>query len=132
MLRKKIILAVDDLPSNLTKVREILGGIYDVRLAKNAQMALSMMNRIDVDLVLLDIEMPGMSGFDFVDACRENESKRDIPVIFLTSHASEKFVLRAARAGAKDYIHQPFEPHTLMAKISAILSLRRPLINLSS
>jgi PleD family two-component response regulator len=119
---KKIILAVDDLPSNLTKVKEILSDTYDVRLAKNAPMALSMMNRMDVDLVLLDIEMPGMSGFDFMKELGEDDPRSKVPVIFVTSHASREFVIRAVQAGAKDYIAKPFNRETLRKKVSDVLS----------
>jgi DNA-binding response OmpR family regulator len=129
---QKIILAVDDLPSNLTKIKETLGSMYDIRLARNAPTALSMMNRVNVDLVLLDIEMPGMSGFDFMDTWREDESKSRVPVIFVTSHATEEFVVRAARAGAMDYITKPFKPHVLLTKVYGILGCQHFEINLSS
>ncbi|MDR1020978.1 MAG: response regulator [Synergistaceae bacterium] len=118
---RQIVLAVDDLPSNLTKIKEVLGTLYDIRLAKNAPMALSMMNRIHVDLVLLDIEMPCVSGFDFMDICRNDTSKSKIPVIFVTSHATEEFVVRAARAGVRDYIAKPFDPHVLLAKVYDVI-----------
>jgi putative two-component system response regulator len=120
---KKVILAVDDLPSNLTKIKEILGDMYDVRLAKNAPMALSMLNRMDVDLILLDIERPGMSGFDFMReiAESENDARSKIPVIFVTSHATKEFVIRAAKAGARDYVAKPFDAETLEMKIFGVL-----------
>jgi PleD family two-component response regulator len=117
---KKVIMAVDDMPSNLMKIKEILGNLYDVRLAKNAHMALSMLNRFDIDLILLDIEMPGMSGFEFMETCKEDYTRSKIPVIFVTSHATKDFVVRAAQAGARDYIAKPFDPETLRAKVNNV------------
>jgi putative two-component system response regulator len=119
---KKIILAVDDLATNLAKIKEILDDEYDVRLAKNAQMALSMLNRIDVSLILMDIEMPGMTGFDFMrERAKNDHNKSDIPVIFVTGHASKEFVVRAAHAGARDYIAKPFDAETLRRKVKNAL-----------
>jgi putative two-component system response regulator len=120
---KKIIMAVDDLAINLAKIKEILDDAYDVRLAKNAQMALSMLNRIDISLILLDIEMPGMTGFDFMrERAKNYRNKIDIPVIFVTGHASKEFVVRAAYAGAADYIAKPFDAETLLRKVKNALT----------
>ncbi|MDR2110126.1 MAG: response regulator [Spirochaetaceae bacterium] len=121
---KKIILAVDDMPVNLAALRTILQNDFDLRLAKSAHTALTMLNVIRVDLILLDIEMPEMSGFDFLERIRNNGEHpefRDIPVIFVTSHVSPDFITRAITGGAKAYITRPVVPADLLRKITAAL-----------
>jgi PAS domain S-box-containing protein len=120
---KKTILAVDDMPLNLTAIRTILGEAFDVRLAKSPLAALTMLNTVRVDLVLVDIEMPEMSGFEFVDRLRNNSGhpeQKDIPVIFVTSHETPDILERMASRGA-GYVAKPVIPRTLLEKVTAVL-----------
>jgi CheY-like chemotaxis protein len=126
---KKIILAVDDMPVNLAAVRNILGRDYDVRPIKSAKTALLMLKTVKVDLILLDIEMPEMSGFEFLDRIRNNpehSEQKDIPVIFITSHAAEDTAVRARAGGAQGYVVKPFEPAALLEKIGSLLAAENP------
>ncbi|MDR1024270.1 MAG: response regulator [Treponema sp.] len=126
---KKIIMAVDDMPVNLAAVRNILSQHYDVRPIKSAKTALMMLNTVKVDLVLLDIEMPEMSGFEFLDRIRNNpeySEQKDIPVIFITSHGAEDMAARAKSGGAQDYVVKPFEPAVLLKKIGSLLAAENP------
>jgi putative two-component system response regulator len=121
---KKIILAVDDMPMNLTAIRTILHNDFDIRLAKSAKTALAMLNTVKADLILLDIEMPEMSGFEFLEYLRttaEYPEYRRIPVIFVTSHATEDFIARAASSGAEDYVVKPIVPAVLLEKVNAVI-----------
>jgi response regulator RpfG family c-di-GMP phosphodiesterase len=124
MAERKTILAVDDMAENLTTLRTILQDYFDVRIAKTAKMALSLMETINMDLILLDIEMPGMTGFQFLEqAHKDNPKHKDIPVIFVTSHADPDMITRAINSGAKDYVVKPIKPEVLLKKIDTIIGL---------
>ncbi|MDR1156966.1 MAG: response regulator [Oscillospiraceae bacterium] len=123
MENKKIILAVDDMPTNLQILQSLLSDEFSVRLAKSGQMALSALARIQVDLILLDIEMPGLSGFDVMNELQKSPDFRDIPVIFVTAHATRDFIARAAKVGAKDYLVKPFDSQALREKVRRVLGL---------
>ncbi|MDR2435172.1 MAG: response regulator [Treponema sp.] len=119
---KKIILAVDDMPLNLTAIRTILHNDFDIRLAKSAGMALVMLNAIKVDLILADIEMPEMSGFELVERLRNNSEhpeQKDIPVIFVTSHEMPDIVEQALSSGA-GYVVKPVIPRVLLEKVNSV------------
>ena len=121
MSDKKIILAVDDMTENLTIMRSILEKHYDARLAKSAKMALELLNNTHVDLILLDIEMPGMTGFQFLEQLNRKDSpNKDTPVIFVTSHADRDLINKAINAGAKDYIVKPVKAESLYKKINSV------------
>ncbi|MDR1966245.1 MAG: response regulator [Synergistaceae bacterium] len=121
-LTKGVVVAIDDDATNLTKIREILGSKYDVRLCKSGKMALVVLAETKADLILLDVEMPGMTGFDLMDEMKARFPDMDIPVIFVTSHATPQFVSLAVRQGAKGYIVKPFEPGTLLTKVQEVLN----------
>jgi CheY-like chemotaxis protein len=122
---KKIILAVDDMPLNLAVIRTIQGGEFDVRLARSPMSALALLNRVKTDLILADIEMPEMSGFEFADRLRDNSAHpelKDIPVIFVTSHETQDILDQAASRGAA-YVVKPIDPQALLEKVRAALEI---------
>jgi CheY-like chemotaxis protein len=121
--KKKMILAVDDTTANLQLIQETLRGEYDLRLAKNGLMAKNTLDNYTPDLVLLDIEMPGMSGFDLMDYIKDNNRLKDVPVIFVTSHVTVEFIQMAGKRGAKGYVAKPFKPETLRDKVREALGL---------
>ena len=123
---KKVILAIDDMPSNLIAIKNILEHMFDVRLVKEGTQALALLRREKIDLVLLDIEMPGYSGFDLSQAMREDPALALIPIIFVTTHATSSFVRRAAEAGARGYILKPFKPSLLLQKVLEQLGMDAP------
>ncbi|MDR1874562.1 MAG: response regulator [Synergistaceae bacterium] len=118
---KKIILAIDDEPTNLTRINDILKEYFDVRVCATGKQALFMLTQFTPDLILLDIEMPGMTGFDFMEAFHTRFPDRNIPVVFVTSHRTPDAVALASKAGAVDYIGKPFVPNTLISKVCATL-----------
>jgi putative two-component system response regulator len=123
MSDKKVILAVDDVSMNLRTIRVLLEKEFDVRLAKSAELALSMLRKARVDLILLDIEMPGgMSGFDLLEKLRESPELAEVPVIFVTSNTSRDFILKATSYHAQDYIKKPIRPDVLEKKVHDVLS----------
>ena len=123
---KKVILAIDDLPSNLITIQKILEPLFDVRLVKEGEQALALLKREKVDLVLLDIEMPGYNGFELLALIREDPAFAQLPVVFVTTHASRGFIQRAAEAGAAGYIIKPFKPSLLLQKVLEALELDTP------
>jgi response regulator RpfG family c-di-GMP phosphodiesterase len=124
MAERKTILAVDDMAENLTTVRTILQDYFDVRPAKTAKMALSYLDTVNVDLILLDIEMPGMTGFQFLEQSRKiHPERKNIPVIFVTSHADPDMITAAINSGAVDYIVKPIKSDILLKKIDTIIGL---------
>jgi CheY-like chemotaxis protein len=122
MSEKKVILAVDDMSMNLRTMKVILEEKYDVRLAKSGELALEMLKGIKVDLVLMDIEMPGMTGFEVVDALRKIPGCEEVPVIFITSHATPDLIVAAYEHGAGDYIVKPINADVLLNKVQALIA----------
>jgi CheY-like chemotaxis protein len=107
---------------NLRTIKVNLEKLFDVRLAKSGELALSVLKSTRVDLILLDIEMPDMSGFEVLEFIKKLPDIKDIPVIFVTSHVSTELITKALKSGAKDYIMKPFEPEVLLRKVYAALN----------
>jgi CheY-like chemotaxis protein len=122
MSEKKVILAVDDMSMNLRTMKVILEEKYAIRLAKSGEFALEILKGAKIDLVLMDIEMPGMTGFEVVDALRKIPGCETIPVIFITSHATPDLIVAAYEHGAGDYIVKPINPDVLLNKIQALFA----------
>lgn len=114
MLRR--ILVVDDDKMNLRRTRLILEKQYFLLTAESGQEALDILKEEEFDLILLDIEMPGMSGIETFE--RMKEDNLDIPVIFLTASGYEDDVMNAIRLGAVNYLKKPFLPQDLMERIA--------------
>ena len=110
------ILVVDDDKMNLRRTRLILEKYYDILTAESGQEALDMIYDEEIDLILLDIEMPGLSGIETFP--RMKERGLDIPVIYLTASGYEEDVMNAIRLGAVNYLKKPFLPQDLMERIA--------------
>jgi putative two-component system response regulator len=122
---QRTILAVDDVMVNLTAAKAILQDYYNVCLAKSGKEALSILEHTQADLILLDIEMPEMSGIEVFATLQEDPVRSSIPVIFVTASASAEMVKQVVTMGAKDYIVKPIAANLLLDKIeSAILSMK--------
>jgi putative two-component system response regulator len=119
--RKKTILAVDDDLTSLTMIRTILEDSYDVSLAKSVDMAKTVLKTTYVDMILLDIEMPHVSGLDFMGFLRQSPDYYYIPVVFVTSHGTAETVVQAGRSGAKDFVVKPVSSKILLDKIETVL-----------
>lgn len=99
---------------------------FDVRLAEDGPSALAALQKEAVDVALLDITMPGMSGLDVCRALRDSPATAGIAVILLTASAREPDVQAGFRAGADDYITKPFSPRELLSRVQAVLARSRP------
>lgn len=121
MERKRKILVVDDEPHNIVLLEGILGKFgHDVVGAENAVVALEMLDR-SYDLVLSDVMMPVMNGFEFVSKIRENEETQDIPVIMVTTLSQRDDRLKAVEVGANDFITKPIDIVELKVRTESML-----------
>ncbi len=113
------ILCVDDDIGMLNTIEDILiNAGYTVSLAKSGQQALDMLNKgIDYQLVLLDVDMPDMDGYETLIAIRQLEISKDIPIIFLTGMDGPDFEIKGWEYGAADYITKPFIKSVFLARI---------------
>jgi putative two-component system response regulator len=116
MEREKIII-VDDNIANLTQGRNILKSFYEVFPAPSAAKMFEVLENILPDLILLDVEMPGKSGYDAIKDLKGNPRFKDIPVIFVTGMVDNESELLGFDLGAVDYIGKPFNPPLLLKRI---------------
>lgn len=115
---KKIVLCVDDMPEVLMNINAILKNQYDVRSAIDIASALRVLETTHVDLLLLDIEMPEMSGIDFFAKLQKDARYQNIPVVFLTADTENKTAQKAIKKGAKGYLTKPVSPAALLESVS--------------
>ncbi|WLH90038.1 EAL domain-containing protein [Pseudomonas sp. FP453] len=122
-----VLLVVDDYPENLISMRALLQREdWRVMTAASGLEALELLLAHEVDLVLLDVRMPGMDGFEVARLMRGSQRTRMTPIIFLTAHAqSPAAVLEGYASGAIDYLFKPFDPHILKPKVQALLEHQR-------
>ena len=122
-----VLLVVDDYPENLISMRALLQREdWRVMTAASGLEALELLLAHEVDLVLLDVRMPGMDGFEVARLMRGSQRTRMTPIIFLTAHAqSPAAVLEGYASGAIDYLFKPFDPHILKPKVQALLDHQR-------
>ncbi|WP_353572129.1 hybrid sensor histidine kinase/response regulator [Candidatus Albibeggiatoa sp. nov. BB20] len=120
------LLIVDDIPANLTVLLKFLTHEgFKVLMAKNGESALKKINLAKPELILLDVMMPGMSGFEVCEHLKQQEHTKDIPVIFMTALAETVDKVRGFQLGASDYITKPFQQEEVLARINAHLKLYR-------
>lgn len=116
--KKSEILVVDDTPENLRLLSLMLANVgYEVRLAINGKMALKVAFSHPPQLILLDIMMPDISGYEVCEKLKDSETTREIPVIFLSALDAVMDKVRAFQVGAADYITKPFQVEEVLARI---------------
>jgi len=122
---KKTILLVDDAPANIQVAREILKDTYKTRVATGGAKALELVKVAPTpDLILLDVMMPEMDGYEVCARLKADPVTREIPVIFLTAMTEAADETKGFDVGAVDYIHKPFSPAVVMARVQTHLNLR--------
>ena len=119
----KNILVVDDNKLNLAAARKVLCNDYKVTAVIRGGQALTFLESNDCDIVLLDINMPEMDGFEVLEKIRMTERCRDLPVIFLTADSDSETETRCFKAGAVDFIAKPFVPEVMLSRIGRVLEL---------
>ena len=120
---RKTIIMVDDSATNLAMGKKTLSDQYDVITIASCTELMSILEIVSPDLILLDIEMPDMSGYDVIKAVKEKPETAYIPVIFLTSRVDPQSELEGLTLGAVDYIHKPFSPPLLAKRIELHLQV---------
>ncbi|WP_371479333.1 response regulator [Kitasatospora sp. NBC_00315] len=125
MVQKAKILLVDDRPENLLALEAILSALDQTLVrAASGEEALKALLTDDFAVILLDVQMPGMDGFETASHIKRRERTRDIPIIFLTAiNHGPHHTFRGYAAGAVDYISKPFDPWVLRAKVSVFVDL---------
>ena len=119
------ILMVDDRPENLLALEAILSGLgHELVKAHSGEEALKRLLVDDFALILLDVQMPGMDGFETATHVKQRERTRHIPIVFLTAIDGEAHqAFRGYAAGAVDYLSKPFDPWVLRAKVGVFIEL---------
>src|SRR5688572_17018496 len=114
------ILLVDDRPANLRVLEAILEPLRcEVVTATSGQEALRLVLALDVAIILMDVQMPGLDGLETATLIRERERSRHIPIIFLTADiGDQEHVLRGYALGGFDYLRKPFAPEVLRSKVA--------------
>jgi diguanylate cyclase (GGDEF)-like protein len=119
------ILLVDDDPQIIQLLGRMLQDSGDLRFATNGKDALRLARESAPDLILLDAEMQGMSGFEVCEALKADPDLSDVPVIFITSHSGLEFEVSGFELGAADFIAKPFSQPLVMARVSTQLRLKQ-------
>lgn len=121
------VLVVDDHPMTRNMVRAILRGVgfTHVHTAENGAQGEQVLSERHIDLIVCDWNMPGMTGLEFLNRVRANQTHKNLPFIMLTAEAYQENVRAAISAGVSDYIIKPFTAEALLAKISEALSRRK-------
>lgn len=126
MLNRKeaSILIVDDDPSTILMLRKALADLGRIRFALSGDDAMRLVAEQAPDLMLLDAEMPGKSGFEVCELVHAQPGLADLPVIFVTSHSDADFEESGFAVGAVDFVAKPFNPRTVQARVRTHLSLK--------
>ena len=121
---KKIVLAIDDNLVQLELFQKLLSTQYDVRVVKSASHALHYLNTNVADIILLDIEMPNITGFDFLEDIRKIPSYMKVPIIIVSGKTGEDFFDQARKSSAFDVLSKPVTPEILTSIIEKALASR--------
>lgn len=118
------ILLVDDVIDNLRMLTDMLENLgHDVQIALNGQEALDKIAQHKPDLILLDIQMPGMNGYEVCERIKDNPDTEDIPVIFLSALSDTANIIRGFDAGGVDYVNKPFKFKEVVARVQSQLAV---------
>ena len=125
-LKKRTILAVDDKLENLkVLIKYLEDSGFDLMVAQNGEEALKNVERIIPDMILLDVLMPGIDGFETCRRVKANETTRDIPIIFMTALTETVDKVRGFKAGAVDYLTKPLQYEEVLARVNAHMTIRK-------
>jgi adenylate cyclase len=123
--RKATLLLVDDTPENLSVLNDLLKDSYRILVARSGERALKLAAEQQPDLILLDIMMPEMDGYEVCNLLKADSLTREIPVIFLTALSSEEDEKKGLELGAVDYITKPISPAIVVARVATHLTLKQ-------
>lgn len=118
---KRKIVAVDDSAIVLKTLEKVLGNRFELHSFSGGARALQFLKGRTPDLIILDIDMPEIDGYEMLKRIKEMDHLKDVPVIFLTSNNDKKYVVKAVAGGAKDYCVKPIDEEILIEKVCAQL-----------
>jgi len=121
MDEKKIVLGIDDNLQQLSEFRSILVPLYDLRVVKSASEAIAFLIRNTADVILLDIEMPNISGFEFLNDLKKIPTFADTPVIIVSGNSGTEFYNKAKNSGVVNVLTKPVKPDLLISSIEKAL-----------
>ncbi len=125
---KKTILCIDDIKTNLFTIQSVIedlaDDLYDVVIAQSANDGLAILLKQRVDIILLDVMMPDIDGFEAAKIIKSNKKTKDIPIIFVTANKDSKTIENCFKVGGDDYISKPFNHTELLARLSFHLRLK--------
>ena len=121
---KHTILIVDDVKINLDFLKMILIDKYNILSATNGKEAIALAKSENIDLILLDIIMPEMNGYEVCEILKNNPKTKNIPIIFVTSQIDEQSIVKGYESGAVDYVTKPYKRMELISKIKTHLKLK--------
>lgn len=117
---------VDDNPTNLRVLGHIVRGLdAEIAVASSGEKALEIIKESIPDLILLDVMMPAMNGFEVCKILKEEDKTADIPVIFITALTDKEDIVKGFELGAVDYVTKPFNPKELLARVKTHLELKK-------
>lgn len=120
-----LVLAVDDVPLNILLIKKMLSQYtFQIKTANSGQAALDAVAERKPDLMLLDLMMPGIDGFEVIQRLRANEETKDIPIIILSALNSEQDIARGFQLGANDYINKPIIMEKLVSSVTTQINLQ--------
>lgn len=122
---KPLIMAIDDSPTNLQLLVEGLGELYEIICFTSGKEALSLVEAYQPELILLDIQMPEISGYDLCEKLKNLELIKNVPIIFITAMSQPEDEIKGLEYGAVDYITKPFDMRIVNLRISTQVTLRR-------
>ena len=125
-IKKHTILIVDDVATNLDLLKGLLINQYNVKVANNGSLALKIAQMIPApDLILLDVMMPGMDGFQVCEQLKRNPATQEIPIIFLTAKTETAAIVKGFATGGVDYVTKPFNPPELLARVNTQILIKK-------
>jgi len=119
---KKVVLSIDDNPQQLQEFKAVLGARYDFRAVKSASEAISFLNANKVDVVLLDILMPNISGLEFLNDIRKIPSYMDVPIIIVSGNTDADFLMKAKNSKTSAVLAKPVTAEALINSIEKALA----------
>ena len=124
-MKKKHILAVDDDHGMIKLLSMVLGDTYEVVTANDPENGLKLFDALPIEGIIVDLSMPGMTGYDFIKQIRDQKGDKIVPIIVLSGTESSQERVRCLELGADDYLVKPFNPAELIARLKRIYQRMR-------
>lgn len=124
LIKQPTILIVDDMATNILILSDLLKDEYEIKVAKNGEKAIEIVNSQNIDLILLDVEMPNLNGYEVCKILKASDKTKNIPIIFITARSSETDEEKGLDLGAIDYVTKPFSKTIVKLRIRNHIKLK--------